>query len=119
MSSANSVGLNPYQSPALPPLPPMVTPDVAPRPWGPWATLAWGVAAAIVFLGVQTLVSVAFTVIALAKDPDALKNLDAFTKQLEQNGLLLAVATWTSLLPTIAVLLLAVWIRKWRFGDYL
>lgn len=107
--------VNPYSPPA-PEQPDVVAPGSA-RPWGPWATLFWGLLIAIVILGVQTVVAVAFVVVEMAgaqqQDPAALQ------ANLEHNGLLLSIATLLSTPAGLLVCALAIWVRRYPILEYL
>ncbi len=77
-------------TPASPPE--RIVAEVVPlRPWGPWATLGWGLLAAAAFVMVQTGLVVAFLVVELATNPG--RDVAAWATSLEHNGLFIAVAT--------------------------
>lgn len=97
--------------------------DAAPREhaispqdrWGLWATLAWGVAAALVLVASQTLGAIGFLAWRGAISPGA--PIDA--ADLNSNGPLLTTAFLVSTPLVVAFFLLAVRLARVPFAEYM
>jgi hypothetical protein len=77
---------------------------------------------AVVWLGAQTAVSIVFVVVRLADDPEAANSpraMEALAEELKHDGLLLSLATWLASPAALAVVCLAIFVRKWPLGEYL
>jgi CAAX protease family protein len=83
----------------------------APRPWGFWATLAWGLAALAFWFAAQFAVLIAFLAWRAGEAPDLHK--------LANDGFLLALAVTVSTPVSVAVFAVAARLRGWRARDYL
>ena len=90
---------------------------VEPRPWGPWATLGWGLLAAVVWFSVQMAIVVVFVAVAFARDPK--QDMEALSIELEHNGLLLSVATLLAAPAALAMCAGAAWLRRYPVLEYL
>jgi membrane protease YdiL (CAAX protease family) len=112
MSDADHVAVDPFASPM-----PATTATVPPKPWGPWATLGWGLLAAVVVVGVQSVVAAVFIVIALLGNPQ--QDMAATSDSLQYNGLLLSLATLIGSPAGLMVCVLAIWIRRYPILEYL
>ena len=102
-----------YESPSEPVLAELVEP----QPWGPWATLGWGLLAAGVWFAVQTAIAAVFVVVALARDPK--QDIEALGVELERNGLLIALATLLAAPAALVVCAAAAWLRRYPALEYL
>jgi hypothetical protein len=90
---------------------------VEPRPSGPWLTLAWGLAAGVVWLIGQIGVAVVF--VACFMFANQKQNVDDLGARLQSNGLLLALSTIVANPLAIAVLALAANLRRYPVLKYL
>ena len=61
------------------------------RPWGIWPTVGFSLIIIAAFLLAQILASSVLVAIALRQDPAL--DIDVYSRSLESNGLLLAIAT--------------------------
>src|SRR5262249_37161973 len=86
-----------------------------PAPWRFWGTLAWGVAAFVVFYLIQ-FAALLVLVIWWHADPTA---PTADLKTLGSNAIVLSVLTLASVPATLLVVALAVKLARSRFVDYL
>jgi uncharacterized protein len=92
--------------------------DEPPRPWGLWATLGFSVVAVVSFLLIQTVVVVAYVLVAAGGQPSRLPR--QFVEGLGTNGLLLSLASWITLPFMLGLILLPVKLcRGWSPWDYL
>ena len=90
----------------------------SPKPWGFWATLGFSSAIGAVFVFIQTVVVIAFVVVAMHGMPA--KMTKPFLESLTANGLLLSLASWITLPFTLGLIVLFVKLRKpWSVKDYL
>ena len=88
----------------------------SPRPWGPWATIAWTVLTIGVMLVAQAAVLASFVVARLAADPKV--NLAALGADLATDGTILGVATLASTPLVVALVMLLAYVRL-PIADYL
>jgi membrane protease YdiL (CAAX protease family) len=96
----------------------VIVAELAPmRPWGPWATLGWGLLVAAAFIGVQTGIFIAFVVVEGVRD--SAQDMESVVKNLEYNGLLLAIATLLSTPAALAICALVVSVRRYPLLEYL
>lgn len=111
--------LSPYASPAPPPPPlePILAEQVMPRPWGPWATLGWGLLVAVAWLMTGTLIGIVIGIAAVAQNPK--QDFDALASKLESNGLVIATATLLSVPVALVVCALAAFVRGYPVLKYL
>jgi membrane protease YdiL (CAAX protease family) len=102
---------SPYASPA--PLPgetePIFEERVVSCPWGPWATLGWGLVIAAAWFAVQVMIGIAIVVVAAVQDPK--QDFEALAARMETNGLVIAVATLLSTPVVLGVCALAAFLR--------
>jgi membrane protease YdiL (CAAX protease family) len=86
---------------------------IPPRPWGPWATIGWTVLAIVVWLGIQTGVTIVYVVVRMVRDPKA--DLSA----LASDGTLLGLATLASTPAMLGLVALLIHVRGFTMSDYL
>ena len=113
-----------HQSPAMsdpqelvaspPQAPPAARLDML-RPWGPWATTAWGLVAMIAWLVGQLAVFVAYAVELMFAHSDAAPDFD----RLLSDAGFLAITVIVSSVAQCGAIVLAVRRAGWPVGDYL
>jgi uncharacterized protein len=85
---------------------------VEPRPWGFWLTLVLSLAVIVVFIAIQTVVTIVFMVAQMPTKP--------ITSDYEPSGLLVSVATWISAPVCVALVILLTKLRgQLSVRDYL
>ncbi len=65
-----------------------------PRAWGPWATLAWGLLVAVVFVGIQVVALIAWVGIRVAAEPEL--DPESLAQTAATDGTLLSIAVIAS-----------------------
>ncbi len=107
---------NPGENILVNPLPQV--PPLKKQVWGPWATAGLGLATIVIFIIVQSLVTVAFVVDRLIKNADI--DLSQLAEQLLSDGDLLAAATIASAVLCTGFVLMMVKARRGEtIGQYL
>ena len=87
-------------------------------PWGPWGTAGLSLVVMIAFVFIQSVFAGFYSAPILAEQPDIAQ--EDLKRQLEGNGSLLTVATWTTgIVCTSLILLLARMRRGISVRDYL
>ena len=93
---------------------------LAPRPWGPWASVGWTLLCLAVLVVAQIAVLIVFAVVRVAQSP-AIKpdDLNAIGKDLATNGNLLSAATLASTPAVVGLVALLIRIRHYPLRKYL
>ena len=78
--------------------------------WGPWVTAGLGLAVGIAFIIIQTIITLVFTITEYASDPQT--DLLQITENLGENGLVLAVAGFSSGIVGLGLIFLIIKLRK-------
>lgn len=94
--------------------PPVILVPLAPRPWGPWATIGWTVLCLVVMVLIQNVVAFVFLVVLFAREGPGTRLTDMAT-----NGNLIATATIVSTPAVLGLVSLLVGIRRYPVRDYL
>jgi membrane protease YdiL (CAAX protease family) len=82
------------------------------RPWGPWASICWGLLLFVVMVVVQTVVFLGFVVVQGATTLDKMKALSS-------DALVLSVTTFASTPIIIGLIVLLIYFRGCSIRDYL
>lgn len=80
-----------------------------PRPWGFWATMALSLAVIVLFILLQTIVTIGFVVVKCTASQNF--GADDFMR-LATNGLLFSLATWVSMPLCLTMVVLLVKLRR-------
>ncbi len=88
-----------------------VKPAKSPRPWGPWATIAWTILCIVVMFIVQIAVLIIFAVGQFARNESI--------EDLAKDGNCLAAATVATTPIIIGLVAFVVWVRHYPIRDYL
>lgn len=88
--------------------PPLALDAARKGPWGPWATLGWGVLIGVGWTGAQILGAILFVIIVMVQTGGATPD----SKALEMDGRLLAIATCFSAPAGVGLSVMFAWMRK-------
>lgn len=91
---------------------------IATKPWGFWATIGFSLVVIISFVLIQAAVAIGYVLVRMQMQPQP--DLDALTRDLAADGLLLSLASWISMPFCLGLVVLFVKLRRgWTVREYL
>src|ERR1043166_3501175 len=82
-----------------------------PRVWGPWATIAWTTLIVVLMVATQVLVVIVFMAVT-ATGKESAERIGQLARSLQNDGLFLSVATFSTTLICSAVIIGIVKLRR-------